>query len=197
MIDTLLNELRVHAKANWIPILKQDTESFLKNLLLEIKPINILEIGTAIAYSSIVFSEILDNNVKIDTIERNPDMVIQARENLKLINKSNVNVIEGDALDIIPKLDKKYDFIFIDANKTKYPEYLKMSFDLINIGGYIVADNISYGGIVFTDVYPTHKHRSAVNALRKFVKEVKEDNRLTTEFHMIGDGISVSRVNSL
>lgn len=197
MIDTLLNELRVHAKANWIPILKQDTESFLKDMLLEIKPINILEIGTAIAYSSIVFSEILDNNVKIDTIERNPDMVIQAKENLKLINKSNVNVIEGDALDIIPKLDKKYDFIFIDANKTKYPEYLKMSFDLINIGGYIVADNISYGGIVFTDVYPNHKHRSAVNALRKFVKEVKEDNRLTTEFHMIGDGISVSRVNSL
>jgi len=197
MIDALLNELRVHAKANWIPILKKDTESFLKNLLLEIKPINILEIGTAIAYSSIVFSEILDDNVKIDTIERNPDMIIQAKKNLKLINKSNVNVIEGDALDIIPKLDKKYDFIFIDANKTKYPEYLKMSFDLINIGGYIVADNISYGGIVFTDVYPTHKHRSAVNALRKFVKEVKEDNRLITEFHMIGDGISVSRVNSL
>ena len=197
MIDTLLNELRVHAKANWIPILKQDTEDFLKNLILEIKPINILEIGTAIAYSSIVFSETLNDNVNIDTIERNPDMVKQARENLKIINKININVIEGDALDIIPKLDKKYDFIFIDANKTKYPKYLKTSFDLINIGGYIVADNISYGGIVFTDVYPTHKHRSAVNALRKFVKEVKEDNRLTTKFHIIGDGISVSRVNSL
>lgn len=186
--------LRAYAKENWIPILEVETEAFLSELLLEIKPKSILEIGTCIGYSSMVFSTLLKDNVKIDTIERNPKMVKTAKENHAKLGITNINIIESDAVKALPDIDKKYDFIFIDANKTKYPFYYEQAIRLINDGGYIVGDNIGFDGLVLSEEYPIHKHRTAVRALRKFVELVKEDPRLSTDVYEIGDGFTVSKV---
>ena len=189
------DSLRVYAKENWIPILEEETEVFLSELLLEIKPKSILEIGTCIGYSSMVFSTILNDNVEIDTIERNPKMVKIAKTNYEKLGKKNINIIEKDAIKVLSSITKRYDFIFIDANKTKYPFYYEHAMRLINNGGYIVGDNIGFDGMVLSGEYPAHKHRTAVRALRKFVKLVKEDFRLSTFVYEIGDGFTVSKVN--
>ena len=156
----------------------------------------ILEIGTAIGYSSICFTELLNQYGSIDTIERDPEMIKEAKENIKFINEDEsyagktINLIEGDAAEIITKLDDKYDMIFIDANKSKYTLYLKEGLRLLKPNGIIFADNVLYKGYVMSD-YNKHKQRTAVRHLREFIKMIQEDESLDSEILEIGDGLAI------
>ncbi|MDG2845187.1 class I SAM-dependent methyltransferase, partial [Vibrio parahaemolyticus] len=115
----ILNELRKYADFNNIPILQPETEQLIKVLLKLIKPKEILEIGTAIGYSSIMMSQNLGDEFRITTIEINPQLVDIALKNIKNANLENhIQVIEGDAALVMPLLTKEYDLIFIDANKS-------------------------------------------------------------------------------
>ena len=107
-----------------------------------------------------------------------------------------INVILGDAVEILPKFNKKYDLIFIDAAKGKYPFFLNEAIRMSNIGTYIVADNILYKGYVMSD-YNKHKQRTAVRNLREYISLTKENPNLETEILDIGDGLSISKVISI
>ena len=188
-----LEKIKQKALEEHIPIIMDDTLEVIENYLKENKPHKILEIGTAVGYSAICFTEILAEDGQIDTIERDSERVKEAKENIKKAEVENkINIYEGDAVEILPTLENKYDVIFIDAAKGKYPFFLKEALRMLNTNGIIFADNILYKGYVMSD-YNKHKQRTAVRNLREYIKEVEENPELETKILEVGDGLAVSR----
>ena len=190
-----LKEIKEIALENHVPIIMDDTLKYIYKLY-ENKPISsILEIGTAVGYSAICFTEILNEDGFIDTIERDEARIIEAKKNIKKAEvEEKINIFEGDAVEILPTINKKYDMVFIDAAKGKYPFFLKEALRMLNDDGIILADNILYKGYVMSD-YNKHKQRTAVRNLREYIKEVTENPNLETEILEIGDGLAVSKLN--
>ena len=188
-----LEKIKIKAIEEKIPIIMDDTLEEIRKILIEKKPKRILEIGTAIGYSAMCFSEYLDDSGKIDTIERDTERVAEARENIKKVEvESKINILEGDAVELLPKMNEKYDIVFIDAAKGKYPFFLAEAIRMLNEHGIIIADNILYKGYVMSD-YNKHKQRTAVRNLREYIKEVTENKELETQILEVGDGLAISR----
>ena len=189
-----LEIIKQRALENHIPIIMDDTLEVLDKILKDVKPTRILEIGTAVGYSAMCFSEYLQPDGKIDTIERDEERVAEARINISKVGvEDKINIYEGDAVEILPTLNEKYDVVFIDAAKGKYPFFLKEALRMINTNGIILADNILYKGYVMSD-YNKHKQRTAVRNLREYVKEVTENPNIETEILEVGDGLAISKI---
>ena len=189
-----LEKIKEKALEAHIPIIMDDTLEVMEKYLKEETPQIILEIGTAVGYSAICFTEFLAENGVIDTIERDTERVQEARENIKKTQvESKINIYEGDAVEILPTLNEKYDAVFIDAAKGKYPFFLKEALRMIKPNGIIFADNILYKGYVMSD-YNKHKQRTAVRNLREYIKEVSENPNLETEILEVGDGLAISKI---
>ena len=187
-----LEEIKKKALEDNIPIIMDDTLEIIYNYMKNSKPNTILEIGTAVGYSAICFTKYLEENGKIDTIERESDRVQQARINIKEAEvEEYINIIEGDAVEVLPTLDGKYDIVFIDAAKGKYPFFLEQAKRMLNDKGIIFADNILYKGYVLSD-YNKHKQRTAVRNLREYIKLTTEDPNFETQILEAGDGLAVS-----
>lgn len=189
-----LEKIKQEALDEHIPIIMDETLEVIEKYLKENKPQRMLEIGTAVGYSAICFTEFLSENGIIDTIEREKERVEEAKENIKKVGvEEKINIYEGDAIDILPTLNEKYDAVFIDAAKGKYPFFLKESLRLIKPNGIIFADNILYKGYVLSD-YNKHKQRTAVRNLREYIKEVSENPNLDTKILEVGDGLAISKI---
>ena len=132
----------------------------------------------------------------IDTIERDEKRIEEAKQNFKKVEVENkINLYEGDAVEILPTLNEKYDVVFIDAAKGKYPFFLKEALRMLKQDGIIFADNILYKGYVMSD-YNKHKQRTAVRNLREYIKETTENPNLETEILEVGDGLAISKMKS-
>ena len=187
-------EIKKTALENHIPIIMDDTLEYIYDLYKNKQISSILEIGTAVGYSAICFTNILKEDGIIDTIERDEQRVSEAKVNIKKAGVENkINIISGDAVEILPTINKKYDMVFIDAAKGKYPFFLKEALRMLNEDGIILADNILYKGYVMSD-YNKHKQRTAVRNLREYIKEVTENPNLETEILEIGDGLAVTKL---
>ncbi|HPP31931.1 MAG TPA: O-methyltransferase [Soehngenia sp.] len=187
----LLSELREYANNNKIPILQKETAQLLRVLIKITKPKEILEIGTAIGYSSILMAQ--NSNCKITTIEMDPSMVDMAINNINKANlSSNIQVIEGDAILVLPLLTKKYDLIFIDANKSRYKEYFDMGKEMLNNSGVIISDNVLYKGMTANDDSVQKKNRTIVNNMRKYLEYITTINGYMTSIIPIGDGVALT-----
>ena len=192
-MNEILTKIKQNALENHIPIIMDDTLEVIAKVLEEKKPKRILEIGTAVGYSAICFSEYLSDSGIIDTIERDEERVLEAKKNVKDLNLENkINIIEGDAVEILATLDEKYDVVFIDAAKGKYPIFLEEAIRLLNNKGIIFADNILYKGYTLSD-YNKHKQRTAVRGLREYLKLLEENPDFETEILEVGDGLTISR----
>ena len=192
-----LTSLKQKALKEHIPIIMDDTLKAISKELKNIKPKRILEIGTAVGYSAICFSEYLAENGRIDTIERDEERIAEAKQNIKEMGlEDKIQIYEGDAVEILPTLKEKYDMVFIDAAKGKYPFFLKEALRMLNKDGIIFADNILYKGYVMSD-YNKHKQRTAVRNLREYIKEVTENESLETEILEVGDGLAISRLKTI
>ena len=194
--------IKQKALSEHIPILMDDTLEVIKEKLKKEKPVRILEIGTATGYSSICFAKILlekcmgeqCSSVLIDTIELDELRAKEAIENISNMNLENIIKVHiGNAVEILPTFKDKYDIIFIDAAKGKYPIFLKEAIRLSHEGSIILADNILYKGYVMSD-YNKHKQRTAVTHLREYIKEITENPNLETEILEVGDGLAVSKI---
>lgn len=189
-----LRKIKQKALEEHIPIIMDDTLEVVDKILKEVKPTKILEIGTAVGYSAMCFSEYLQEGGRIDTIERDEDRIAEAKINIKNVGvEHKIKIYEGDAVEILPTLDEKYDVVFIDAAKGKYPFFLKEALRMIKPTGVILADNILYKGYVMSD-YNKHKQRTAVRNLREYIKEVTEKPDIETEILDVGDGLAISRI---
>ena len=189
-----LEKIKQKALEEHIPIIMDDTLEVVDRILKEVQPRRILEIGTAVGYFALCFSEYLQGDGKIDTIERDEERIAEAKVNIKNVGvEDKINIYEGDAVEILPTLNEKYDVVFIDAAKGKYPFFLKEALRMIKPTGVILADNILYKGYVMSD-YNKHKQRTAVRNLREYIKEVTENPNIETEILEVGDGLAVSKI---
>lgn len=189
-----LNKIKEKALEDHIPIIMDDTLEVIEDYLKEKNVKRILEIGTAVGYSAICFTKVLSEEGIIDTIERDEERVKQAKINIEKAEvKDKINIYKGDAVEILPTLNEKYDVVFIDAAKGKYPFFLKEALRMIKENGVIFADNILYKGYVMSD-YNKHKQRTAVRNLREYIKEVSENPNLDTEILEVGDGLAISKL---
>lgn len=190
---TMLDSIKKKAVEDHIPIIMDDTLQVIEKYLTELTPKRILEIGTAVGYSAICFSKFLAEDGCIDTIERDEERIKEAKINIKNMNLENkIHILEGDAVEILPTLEEKYDAVFIDAAKGKYPFFLKESLRMLNDNGIIFADNILYKGYVMSD-YNKHKQRTAVRNLREYIAEITGNPELETEILEVGDGLAISK----
>ena len=193
MNKTELEKIKIKALEKNIPIIMDDTLEVVAQILKEKRPKRILEIGTAVGYSAICFSEYLEKEGVIDTIERDEKRISEAKNNfIKTDTVNQIRLYEGDAVEILPTLNEKYDIVFIDAAKGKYPFFLNEALRMLNDNGIIIADNILYKGYVMSD-YNKHKQRTAVRNLREYIKETTENPNLDTEILEVGDGLAISR----
>ena len=191
-----LEKIKEKALENHIPIIMDDTLEVIAKILIEKKPKRILEIGTAVGYSAMCFSKYLAEDGLIDTIERDEKRIEDAKQNFKIVEVENkITLYEGDAVEILPTLNEKYDVVFIDAAKGKYPFFLKEALRMLKQDGIIFADNILYKGYVMSD-YNKHKQRTAVRNLREYIKETTENPNLETEILEVGDGLAISKMKS-
>jgi len=159
---------------------------FLQMICQMLKPQNILEIGTFTGYSAICMARGVMPNGQIDTIEANDELeeVINKFTNLAGVNQY-INLHLGNALTIIPKLNKRYELVFIDGDKREYPEYYKTVFPKVTIGGYIIADNVLWNGkVINPDSNDIH-----TNSILKFNQLVQEDNRVKNVLLPMRDGL--------
>lgn len=191
-----LEKIKQKALQEHIPIIMDETLEVIEKYLKENPPKKILEIGAAVGYSAMCFSEFLAEGGKIDTIEREEERIAEAKENFKKVGVQDViTLYEGDAVEILPTLKDKYDMVFIDAAKGKYPFFLNQALHKLNPQGIIFADNILYKGYVMSD-YNKHKQRTAVRNLREYIKETTENPNLETEILEVGDGLAISKMKS-
>lgn len=194
MKEDKLKQIKKKALEEHIPIIMDDTLFEIEKRMEKEPPKKILEIGTAVGYSAICFSEFLAENGKIDTIERDEERVKEAKQNIKEMNLDDkINIYVGDAVEILPNLDDKYDMIFIDAAKGKYPFFLAEALRMLAPNGIIFADNILYKGYVMSD-YNKHKQRTAVRNLREYIQETTENPLLDTEILEVGDGLAITKL---
>ena len=189
-----LEKIKQKALEEHIPIIMDDTLEVIEKYLEKEPPKKILEIGAAVGYSAMCFSEFLAEGGSIDTIEREEERIAEAKENFKKVGVQDIiTLYEGDAVEILPTLTGKYDMVFIDAAKGKYPFFLNQALRMLNQKGIIFADNILYKGYVMSD-YNKHKQRTAVRNLREYIKEVTENTNLGTEILEVGDGLAISKL---
>ncbi|MCM1264554.1 MAG: O-methyltransferase [Butyrivibrio sp.] len=190
----LLNEIEKEAKLADVPIIRSETQSFIKFLLALKAPMSILEVGCAIGFSALLMSEYAPKGCKITTIEKYEKRIPVARENFKRAGKENdITLIEGDAADVLEELKGTYDFIFMDAAKGQYINFLPHVLRLLSVGGILLSDNVLQDGDIIQSRYAvTRRNRTIHTRMREYLYELKHHPQLTTAVIPLGDGITVS-----
>lgn len=192
--DSRLLELERFAKENHVPIIEAEVAKFLNVIVSLQKPKKILELGTAIGYSSINM-KIAYEDAKIITLEKNSKMVEIAKKNIKNFDFSDsIDVVQCDAYEYLLDCDEKFDMIFIDAAKGQYLKYFEESMKLINDKGIIVCDNVLFKGMVCDEEALTKRHRkiTIVKRLNEFLEYISNLEEYKTSIIPIDDGMSIS-----
>lgn len=195
----ILDNIKKDALKNHVPIL-QDVSLELIEVILKIKrPNKILEIGSAVGYSAIKFSKYLNGeNSKIKTIELKEEMYDIALKNIRDMElEEKIEIVNADATKYLSTIDEKketFDVIFIDAAKGQYLVFLKEAIRLAKENAIIIADNVYFHGRVLNG-YNEHRHRTATNRLKEYLRIINDDERLTSTVVNVGDGVAISVVN--
>ncbi len=199
IVDTIkpstgfLKELEIYADERFIPIIQREVKGFLSAILEYKRPKRILEVGAAIGYSSIFFSDYLLDGGEIVTLEKDEKYAKIARENIKKAGKENViRLIEGSAEETIQSVDGPIDMLFLDANKSQYRYYFDIVYPKLSEGGIIICDNILYKGMTANDELLPRKHYAIVKNIREFLDFLCKHEGLTTSIIPIGDGMTLS-----
>ncbi len=188
-----LQELERRAHQKNIPIISRETANIIKSILTVKKPKLILEIGTAIGFSTLWMARYTDLDTEIVTIERNQKRFDEARKNIKEFGfNDKVTFKFGDAQEVVPYLRRKFNLVFVDAAKGQYLNLFKMIEENITNNGIIICDNILYRGLVRSEEKVDHEIRTIVVNLRKFLIYLKNNQKFKTEIFDIDDGISIS-----
>ena len=193
--DEFLKGLREYAKENHIYIVKPQVERLIAVLMSMLKPKKILEIGTAIGYSSMLMLKYAGDDSFVTTIERDEEVLLTAKENIKSRGiEDRIRCIFGDATEVLENLSGEYDFIFIDAAKGQYRDHFEKSLKLIKSGGVILTDDVLYFGMTASDEFMVKKHDTITKKLRQYLDFLCHDERFETNILPIGDGVAITYV---
>lgn len=182
-------DLRSYALKNDVPIMNVESKEFIKSILAIQRPKTILEIGTAIGYSSLVFYKY--TKADITTIELDEPTSKIAQNNFDKYN-APINLINDDAMKALNNISQGFDFVFIDANKAHYEDYFKICANLLNDGGIIIADNVLFKGMVLNDELVNKRMITIVKRLRNYLAYVSDRKDFKTSIIPIGDGLTIS-----
>lgn len=187
-----IEELKSKALSDNIPIMRDDTLEYIKNIIKENNINSILEIGAAVGFSAIYMASI-DDNIKITTIERDDSRFLCAKENISAFKmETQINLIHGDALEV--EVNGLYDLIIIDAAKSKNIEFLEKFSSNLNSKGIIIVDNILFHGLTYhTEDIKSRRLRSLVRKIEKFIDYTESLEDYEVSNLSIGDGIIVLR----
>lgn len=192
-----LKALRASAsrEESFAPIVTPDTAQFLKTMLKIIKPRRILEIGTAIGYSSILMAENTPESTEIITIERYEKAADIAIENIFSAGfEKKIHVIKGEAAEILSWLDGGFDLVFLDGAKGQYIEFLPRILEMLNTGGVLISDDVLYKDMTNDEKAAEVRHRkiTIVQRLRKYLEAITNHPQLETTVLQLGDGVALS-----
>lgn len=192
--EGILKELEDYAKGNGVPIIQKETAKFLEFMISTKAPKTILELGTAIGYSAILMSMASGRNSNIVTVERDKNMIEVAKENLKKYDfEKEIDIKEGDCLEILEKLEGSFDIIFMDAGKGHYNHFLPHCLRLLKDDGIIIADNVLFRGMVASKELVKRRKITIVKRMRNYLELVSKDENLITSVIPMGDGIAVTK----
>jgi predicted O-methyltransferase YrrM len=187
----ILESIEEYARINNVPIMMKDGIEFLTDYINKNDIKNILEIGTAIGYSSIKMA-LVNKDIHITTIERDEVRYKEALENIKKMNLENqIEVIFDDAFNV--ELTELYDLIFIDAAKAQYIKFFEKFEKNLKTKGVIVSDNLNFHGLTHTtEPIESRNVRGLVRKLNSYIEYLENNEKFDTTFYEIGDGISIS-----
>jgi predicted O-methyltransferase YrrM len=189
--DSLIEEMEAYAKEYNVPILSWQSAEFLEQLVLIKNPRRVLELGTAIAYSTIRVARNLKGKSIIHSIEKSTDNIAVAKEFIAksgLLNK--IKVLEGDALNVMPQLKKKYDLVFLDADKEDYKRLFDYSLVLLRKGGVLIVDNLLWHGYAASNRVPP-QYKESTKHIREFNSLFMNQPNLKTSIIPVGDGLGI------
>ena len=189
-----LEELEIYAKETDVPIIRKEMQNFLKFILQMQKPMDILEVGTAIGFSALLMSEYAPNGCKITTIEKYEKRIPLAIENFEKNGKKDIiTLIEGDATDVLKALESTYDMIFMDAAKGQYIHFLPDILRLLKKGGLLISDNVLQDGDVMESRYAVTRRNRTIHArMRDYLYELTHMEEMATCILPLGDGVTLS-----
>ncbi len=190
----LLEQIEKEAMDTYVPIIRKETQSFLKVVLMMKQPSRILEIGTAIGFSALLMSEYMPKDGRITTIEKYEKRIPIARENFRRAGKEGqITLMEGDALEVMRTLDEPYNLIFMDAAKGQYIHYLPEAVRLLSDGGVLISDNVLQDGDVIESRFAVERRNRTIHSrMREYLYELKHHGQLTTSILPLGDGVAIS-----
>ena len=189
-----LKEIEDFARENGVPIVQKETGVFLEFMTSMKKPKRILELGTAVGFSSILMYEASGVEPEIITIERDEKMIELATMNLEKFNLSDkIKIEQGDCLEVLEKLEEPFDLIFMDAGKGHYNHFLPHCLRLLKEDGIIIADNVLFRGMVASDELVKRRKITIVKRMRTYLDLVTQDKDLITSVIPMGDGIAVTK----
>ena len=189
-----LDELEKEAALDRVPIIRKDTQALLRFLMNLAKPSNILEIGCAVGFSALLMAEYSGDDTRITTIEKYEKRIPVARGNFKKYDtKGKITLLEGDATEILKTLDPGYDFIFMDAAKGQYINFLPDCLRLLDKGGLLLSDNVLQDGDVFESRFAVTRRNRTIHArMREYLYEIKHCDELDSVILTVGDGMALS-----
>ena len=192
--NPVIEVIEQEALENFVPIIRKETQSFLKVMMLMNRPARVLEVGTAVGFSAILMSEYLPEGSRITTIENYEKRIPIARNNFKRAGKEEqITLIEGDALEVMKTLEGPYDFIFMDAAKGQYIHWLPDIVRLLAPGGILLSDNVLQEGELIESHYLVERrNRTIYKRMREYLYQLKHHPLLLTTILPLGDGVSVS-----
>ena len=192
-MEHLLREMEAYALLHHVPIINVNGKATLVETVTAKRPHRVLEIGTAIGYSSLLIAENSADDIQITTLELNEERAATAK---KFIDQSKysekITVLLGDAADNIDALQDIYDLVFIDAAKGQYLTYFNKILPHLAADGVIVADNVLFRGYVRSAEKPPRRYKTIVTRLRKYIETVENHPEFETVIHDQGDGLAVS-----
>ncbi|BGE82264.1 O-methyltransferase [Staphylococcus petrasii] len=189
-----IEELRAYAEEHAVPIIDRLSLELVKQLIRIHQAKNILEIGTAIGYSSMQFASISDD-ISVTTIERDEDMIQQAKSNFEKFGyNKQIRLAEGNALEQYSNVDdQEYDIIFIDAAKAQSKKFFELYTPLLKKGGLVITDNVLYHGFVADiDVVRSRNVKQMVKKVQKFNAWLMTQENYQTNFVNMDDGLAIS-----
>ena len=195
-VTDALKELEEFARRENIPIIPHETVAFFRLFLQTMQPKSILEIGTAIGFSTLLMAEQVPD-ARITTIDRNEEMIGFAKENFARFDQRNqITLLEGDAVDLLEHIEQRFDLIFMDSAKSKYIVFLPEVLKRLEVGGVVILDDIFQGGDVARDIMEVRRgQRTIYRGLQRLFDATLDHPGLTASLIPLGDGILMIRKN--
>ncbi|MDE5778297.1 MAG: O-methyltransferase [Lachnospiraceae bacterium] len=192
--EGIIGEIEREAVADGVPIVRKETREWLKTILLIKRPLRVLEVGAAVGFSAIYINQFLPDEAHITTIEKWEPRIDKAKQNFERAHVTDrITLLEGDALDWLKRLDESFDFIFMDAAKGQYINFLPYVVRLLARDGILVSDNVLQDGEILDSKYIVERRNRTIHTrMREYLYALKNHEALETSIIPLGDGVALS-----